>query len=56
MNNENESVTVNLDGETLADLVNICISENKSPTDVIGEIIREEAARNGLLLNTAKSA
>ena len=51
----NESVTVNLDGEALADLVNICIRENKSPTDVIVEIIHDEAARNGLLLNTVKS-
>ena len=52
----NEPVTFNHDGETLAELVNICNRENKTPSAVISGIIKDEAERNGLLLQPAKSA
>jgi hypothetical protein len=54
--NTNQPVTFTFDGETLADLVNICAHEDKTPSAVVGEIIRETAEKYGLILKPAKSA
>ncbi len=51
-----EPVTFNLDGKTLAELVGICDREGKTPSAVIGGIIRGEAERRGLIFPPAKSA
>ena len=52
----NDMVIFDLDAETLANLVNICTRENKSPSEVIGDMIRMEADKQGLIPQVAKSA
>ncbi len=53
----NDSLVVfDLDAEALANLVNICTQENKSPSEVIGNMIRTEADKQGLIPQVAKSA
>lgn len=52
----NQFVRFELDGEALADLVNICAKENKTPSEVISGIIRDKASACGLILKPAQSA
>ena len=52
----NEITKLNLDGETLSQLVNLCTLEGKTPSKVISDIIRDKAIEAGLILSDAKSA
>lgn len=52
-----ETVTrFDLDGETLALLVNLCTKNRQTPSQVISGIIRERAENSGLKISEVKSA
>ena len=55
MRTNETSTTFDLDGETLAMLVNLCTKYHQTPSQIIGGIIREKAEKSGLL-NNAQSA
>ena len=52
----NEFTQINLDCETLSQLVNLCTLEGKTPSEVISGIIHDKAIKAGLILPEAKSA
>ena len=52
----NEQVELNLDGETLALMVSLCSRHGQTPGALLGELIRDEAAKHGLIQEPAKSA
>ena len=45
----NELTTFELDGDSLASLVNICTKLGLTPSQVLSSIIREKAAAEGLI-------
>jgi hypothetical protein len=48
-----ELTTLELDAASLACLVNICTKKGLTPSQVVSEVIRENAVREGLLKATA---
>lgn len=56
MNQSEALVVLDLDDATLAMLTRICAKNNKTPSEVIHEIILDESRRKGLLNESAKSA
>lgn len=48
--NSESLTTFDLDGDTLASLVNICTKEGLTPSEVVGQIIHEAAVSAGLLV------
>lgn len=56
MNPSEALVALELDDATLAMLARICAKENKTPSDVVHDMIQEESIRHGLLKEIAKSA
>ncbi len=48
-NNEAEHIEFNLDGEICALIVSLCSRRNMTPGALLGEAIREEADKHGLL-------
>ncbi len=52
----NETVEIEMDGETLALLVSLCSRHNYAPGALIGALIREEADKAGVPREAEKSA
>ena len=45
----NELTQFSLDGDALAELVNICTKEGKTPSEVIAGIIHQKAVEAGIV-------
>lgn len=57
MSNENDtSATFTLADDSLASLALLCAKMNATPSQVVAQIIREEAQKYGIAVEHAKSA
>ena len=57
MSNENDtSATFTLADDSLASLALLCAKMNATPSQVVAQIIREEARKYGIAVEHAKSA
>lgn len=56
MNSQKKPVTVELDDLALVQLILLCDKKNATPSGLIGEIIRDEAKKAGLLNGEVKVA